>query len=368
MARVTFVTDALSPTCVPIFDEVSRLVDGDFHAVYLHTADPLNRGWGDLLPEHPHEYLPVGRLRRLWRIIQLFAMRKPEVVCCYGYNGWEKVLVLMCCRMRAGRLVTRSDSNVLTDLAARRWKRIVKWAYIRAFVGRGTRVWTIGDLNADYWNQYGLDNQVRIPYRAARPPLPDQPFEDSRWTGSPTYLFVGRLVANVKGLEELVSAWSAARSKLPPGTRLVVVGHGPFEEVLRRECAGFPEVVFTGAVPHARLGDWFGKSECLILPSRYEPWGLVVNEAMGNGCWVIASDVVGAAHDLIDDSNGRVFPVGDTAQLTQAILDVSRLGPRLTWQVDPFDTAQRMVEDVRTLLQYGLTDAAPQGGDPGDAL
>ena len=61
-----------------------------------------------------------------------------------------------------------------------------------------------------------------------------------------------------------------------------------------------------------------------VLPSNYEPWGLVINEAAAAGLAIVASDVVGAAAELVQDGvNGRLFPIRDHEALTTALLDVT---------------------------------------------
>ena len=53
-----------------------------------------------------------------------------------------------------------------------------------------------------------------------------------------------------------------------------------------------------------------------MLPSRYDGWGVVVNQAIGAGLPVICSDAVGAGHDLVEAGvNGLRFPAGDVAAL-----------------------------------------------------
>lgn len=57
-----------------------------------------------------------------------------------------------------------------------------------------------------------------------------------------------------------------------------------------------------------------------VLPSRHEPWGLIVNEVMNAGRAVIVSDEVGCQPDLVEDGiEGCVFPAGDVAALTDAL-------------------------------------------------
>ena len=61
----------------------------------------------------------------------------------------------------------------------------------------------------------------------------------------------------------------------------------------------------------------------LVLPSVFEPWGLVINEVMNAGRAVVVSDQVGCGPDLVrPGENGYVFPAGDIAGLRQALVNL----------------------------------------------
>ena len=106
-------------------------------------------------------------------------------------------------------------------------------------------------------------------------------------------------------------------------------------------------------------------ADVMVLPSEYEPWALVVNEAMAAGCPVVASDVVGAAWDMVADGVcGRLFPSGDLAALTGALRDVTdparfesyrdAVGPALAkWrrEADPVEGLRAALRFVRLLDQ-----------------
>jgi glycosyltransferase involved in cell wall biosynthesis len=62
----------------------------------------------------------------------------------------------------------------------------------------------------------------------------------------------------------------------------------------------------------------------LVIPSHREAWAVVVNEAVAAGLAVVASSIVGAAVELVQDGvNGRIFPSGDVTALTECLLDVT---------------------------------------------
>jgi glycosyltransferase involved in cell wall biosynthesis len=102
-----------------------------------------------------------------------------------------------------------------------------------------------------------------------------------------------------------------------------MVGDGelrPSLEKLAQETAP-GRVKFLGFQNQTELPALYDLCDVFVLPSRFEPWGLVVNEVMNAGKPVIVSDQVGSGSDIVrEGENGSIFPAGDVAGLTQ-ILD-----------------------------------------------
>ncbi len=133
-------------------------------------------------------------------------------------------------------------------------------------------------------------------------------------------LFVGRL-AEEKKLFNLLDAYVNSKTG-SRGKKLFFVGDGPLrvqiEKYVRK--LNIKGVYFAGFQPRNKLSNFYTLADALVLPSEWEPWGMVVNEAMCFGLPVIVSDKVGASVDMvISGQNGFEFPVGDTNQLTLAI-------------------------------------------------
>ena len=113
-----------------------------------------------------------------------------------------------------------------------------------------------------------------------------------------------------------------AQAKLPRAV-LVFAGEGPLRAELEQTAAtlGIPERVrFLGFVNQSRLPAVYVSADVMVLPSSYEPFAVVVNEAMCCGCPVIASDCVGAARDLVAPmAPDLIFPAGDVSALAQKL-------------------------------------------------
>jgi glycosyltransferase involved in cell wall biosynthesis len=137
-------------------------------------------------------------------------------------------------------------------------------------------------------------------------------------------MFSGRLITQ-KRVDLVIDAFAAIAAERRDWD-LLVVGDGLLRDELRRRV---PEslrsrVVWTGFVEGNESALSYHAADVLLLPSDYEPWALVVQEAMAAGLAVIASDVVGAAHELVEDGvNGRIFPVGNLKELIGAVRQVT---------------------------------------------
>jgi glycosyltransferase involved in cell wall biosynthesis len=82
-------------------------------------------------------------------------------------------------------------------------------------------------------------------------------------------------------------------------------------------------VRFCGFRNQSELPRFFDLATVFVLPSRHEPWGLIVNEVMNAGRAVIVSDEVGCQPDLVENGvEGCVFPAGDVSGLTAALRTV----------------------------------------------
>ena len=147
-------------------------------------------------------------------------------------------------------------------------------------------------------------------------PLPD---------GSRVILFIGRLVP-VKALELLFDAFAGVEHK---GYKLVLVGEGPEKENLERQAERLGisgDVVFAGFQFGKDLYRWYDRADFLVLCSRHETFGAVINEALVLGCPVLASKYIGALV-FINKENGLVFDPLDPSSFREGLQEAMRRYP-----------------------------------------
>jgi glycosyltransferase involved in cell wall biosynthesis len=132
-------------------------------------------------------------------------------------------------------------------------------------------------------------------------------------------LFCAKLQTWKRPLDVL---WAFQKAGLR-NSHLVYAGEGPLRQVLEAEAKrlGVASAVhFLGFVNQSQLPAVYRASDVMVLSSEYEPFAVVVNEAMCCGCAVVASDRVGAARDLVAPvSADLVYPCGDVDALAQAL-------------------------------------------------
>jgi glycosyltransferase involved in cell wall biosynthesis len=146
----------------------------------------------------------------------------------------------------------------------------------------------------------------------------------SDWPTDDGYmLFVGRLVAQ-KGVTFLLEALSVVLQRRP-AARLIVVGDGELEFFLKRvtRYLGVPHrVTFLDWTTGPDLVSLYQRARFVVVPSYYEPFGIVALEAMACGRPVIASRTGGLAEIVNDGVNGFLVVVGNHLQLAQRMVSL----------------------------------------------
>jgi glycosyltransferase involved in cell wall biosynthesis len=154
------------------------------------------------------------------------------------------------------------------------------------------------------------------------------------WPNDDGYVFfAGRLVAQ-KGLDVLLRAFAAVSHRWPE-SRLVVAGEGDLELYFQRMVRyfGLPgRVRFVNWQTGPALVQLYQQAQVVVVPSLYEPFGLVALEAMACGRPVVASRTGGLAEIIEDSVQGYLVPPGDPLQLASRLSNLI-LQPELRRQM-----------------------------------
>lgn len=153
------------------------------------------------------------------------------------------------------------------------------------------------------------------------------------------YVYVGRLVA-VKNVDLLIEEFNRN------GKPLTIVGSGRLENDLKSKAND--NISFRGFVANEQLGEVYQSHDVFVLPSYYEPWGLVVEEALYWGLPVVVSDHVGSHIDMVRNlGTGCIFRSKDSNSLHEAINKIEANYDKYYANVQRIDWQQRDREQIQ---------------------
>ncbi len=176
-------------------------------------------------------------------------------------------------------------------------------------------------------------------------------------------LYVGRFDKR-KGIETLVRAM---KHSIFPGLadiRLMIVGGsrpGQSDGIERERIEGIvdelglrPFTSFPGQVGHEELPYYYGAADVCVVPSHYEPFGLVAIEAMASGVPVVASDVGGLQFTVVSNKTGILCPPQDEKAFAHAIDRIlSHPAERLKWGKSARNRVETLFSWDGVALQLG---------------
>src|SRR5439155_16396241 len=135
-----------------------------------------------------------------------------------------------------------------------------------------------------------------------------------------------------KGVDLLLAAFDRLVGKGANAYLLLVGREAELPEFLRAiSPAALARINYAGFQPPECLPQYFSEADVFILPSRYDGWGVVVNQALGAGLPVICSDAVGAGLVLVEENvNGLRFASGNVDELERCMEQMLN-NPETTW-------------------------------------
>jgi len=309
-------------------------------------VDWVERPW---IPFLRHEY----RVAR--KLAEWMDQHQPAAVITAGYDEIPVRRAISWCRGHKAPVFLTADSNSRSPQIGRggALKRTAKAAILPHLLRRFTGIMPCGQRGREYFTSFGAKPGAMFDV----PLEPDYGLIESvtnaeiegvlakhRLNPRRRRLLSCNRLIDLKRVDVAIDGFvRVARDR--PEWDLVIVGDGPLRSELEArvpaELRG--RVLFLGQVTDAcEVATLERACDVLVLTSRYEAWGLVVNEAACAGLGIVASDVVGSIPELvIEGVNGRTFPAppaGGPIDLSERLLDVTDPA-----KIDAFKAASRKV-------------------------
>ncbi|SKA37213.1 Glycosyltransferase involved in cell wall bisynthesis [Enhydrobacter aerosaccus] len=340
--RIGFLVSHPIQYLTPLFRELDKRCDLTVYFAHRQTAEQqADSGFGvafewdlDLLSGYRSEFLSnisgTPSPDTFWGcntpdIARRISDGRFDAFIVPGWALWSYWQATIACRRNGVPVLVRGDSQLVTQRGGvmRLVKELVFPQVLRCFDG----FLYVGQRNRDYLIHYGVpaerlffsphcvDNDAfKKASEAARHLRPEPPPSDR-----PRLLFVGKLIPRKNPLDLLRAA--ALLQKRGVAVEVLFAGSGDLADELAdfAKTAGLA-VQFLGFANQTQLPAIYAAADVIVLPSRIETWGLVVNEAMACGLPAIVSDAVGCAPDLVETGRtGAVHRLGDIPALAEAI-------------------------------------------------
>jgi glycosyltransferase involved in cell wall biosynthesis len=292
----------------------------------------------------------------LWRLVR---RNKFDAVLCHtGYLKASFWIAFLAARLSGSVFLFGTDANSLAPRDSLSWKVTLKKILWPRLFSLADQIIVPSSSTRDLMRSLGFaeDRITLTPYCvdndwwAAQSAQADRAATRSAWGVQQDYtvvLFCGKLQL-WKRPGDLLEAFAAAEI---PSAVLVFAGEGPLRQALFQRALDLgihDRVRFLGFVNQSALPAVYKASDLMVLPSEYEPFAVVVNEASCCGCPVAASDRVGSTIDLIAPVNPDfVFPCGDIPALTELLQRALS---------DPIELARRGQEAFRRLQSWSARE------------
>lgn len=148
----------------------------------------------------------------------------------------------------------------------------------------------------------------------------EKKFFKNRETIKHEFLFVGRYV-KYKGILELWRAFIKLKKDTPNDWKLTCIGTGE----LFGQRYKHPDINHLGFLQPDDLQNYTNNGGVFVLPSHFEPWGVVVHEFALSGFPLLVSDKVGAASQFVDNDNGIIFKSNNEIAIYKAMKKIINL-------------------------------------------
>jgi glycosyltransferase involved in cell wall biosynthesis len=343
--KVVVITDIMAPYRVAAFNALANTTRIDFEVIFFSEMAG-HRKWevGRDSFQFRHRVVPGFRIPFLNQtpiffnpsLFRILREMSPDVIVFGGYHHPSFLIAASYAKRNAKELILWCESHAHSH----RVRNPLAMTYRKLAVRKSTGFLVPGTSSEDYIRTFRVNGKpiYRVPnavdnhfFHDASSEVAKQKTSHKRERGFPEHLilFVGNLIPR-KGFSILLEAYSGLKDRDNVG--LLVVGDGSSESAYRKYCRqkGLKRVYFEGFKQQRDLPYYYGISDVLVMPSFFEEWGLVLNEAMACGLPVVASDSIGAARDLVvHGENGYRFANGSVSDLRHRLTLIINHGDQL---------------------------------------
>ena len=280
----------------------------------IHPEAPFQFSSTDHYTLHPKEAHNREGLK------QLLAQINPTAIVCSGWMDSDYNAVAKAYRNHIPVVLTL-DNWWTGSLKQRIAVLTAPWFIHRRF----NRAWVPGEPQIPFAQKMGFSGHALATGFYCADPKPFQAIYEKRQETSPSkkILYIGRYL-DVKGVRELWSAFIQLSDEFPEW-ELHCIGTGELWD----SRAIHPKIIHHGFKQPHELAPHLVDAACFVMPSKKEPWGVVLHEMAIAGLPLLATQLVGASSQFLNhDQNGIIFEPSNLKEALQTAMsknDFSRI-------------------------------------------
>lgn len=327
--RVLYLANIPSPYRVDFFNELGKKCE---LTVLFETQNSKERDekWiADAAENYTAIFLKgirVGVAEAICpQVIKFLSSKKYDVIVVGMYSSPTGMLAIEYMRIRKISFILNSDGGMIKE------DKGIKYKIKRRFIGSASAWLSTGNMTTDYFCHYGAKKEqiYKYPFTSIwyKDIIKAKSYNrhDREALKKKLGIEEGKIILTVgrftyeggygKGYDTLLRA----AEMIPQNVGIYIIGDEPTEEFIQwKEQKKLKHVHYLGFKRKNELAEYYASADLFVLLTKYDVWGLVINESMIYSLPEISTEACGAGRELIqNDENGYIIPVGDVKQFLE---------------------------------------------------
>lgn len=235
----------------------------------------------------------------LKKLIKLTDEIEPRLIICNSW-GFKKYLKLVYIYKNKCKTIMNMDNQFHGT-----FKQYLGLIYGNLYLTKlFNKVWVPGEPQKRFALKLGFKaDKILTGWYVANETLFKKSVDDIRV--KKRFVFVGRYV-KIKGVDQLSDSFIKLQNNFPNDWELHCIGSGPLKDKMKEH----PQIIHHGFIQPSEINTLLNEGGVFVLPSEFEPWGVVVHEFAMSGFPIICSSKVGSASEFLNEKNSLIFKYG----------------------------------------------------------